>query len=272
MVTVATKLDVPIKLSFQSAGRSSILGLGDIVIPGIVIAMALRFDHWLYYYRQIQYTTKTLETEVKDGETRVTTIKKDTQRVADKPTYIDVAGSWGEWFWTSTWFGLLTRQTLVAPPSVAAASFPKVYFVASMVGYGIGMLVTTVMVTIFRRGQPALLYLVPGILVSLWLTAWFRGEIAEFYMYTEDGSLDTKDVVVEVKKDASSSKESAVKPKAVQQSSGQGQVSSLSEGKELAGHEPASGGHRPRSIFRFEIFAPESDSLEDGENSKAHQD
>ena len=40
MVTVATSLDVPIKLVFPGPVRSSILGLGDIVIPGIVIALA----------------------------------------------------------------------------------------------------------------------------------------------------------------------------------------------------------------------------------------
>lgn len=46
MVTVAKSFDAPIKLLFpQTAGlRPSMLGLGDIVIPGIFIAMMLRFD------------------------------------------------------------------------------------------------------------------------------------------------------------------------------------------------------------------------------------
>ncbi|GKT62717.1 signal peptide peptidase [Colletotrichum tofieldiae] len=108
MITVATKLDVPIKLQFQSAARSSILGLGDIVVPGIT------------------------------------------------------------------------------------------YFNASLVGYTLGMLVTLCMLTIFKHGQPALLYLVPGVLGSLWLTGLVRGELKEMWMYTEDGTLDTRDVVVEL--------------------------------------------------------------------------
>ena len=37
MVTVATKLDVPIKLTFQAADRRSILGLGDIVINDVTL-------------------------------------------------------------------------------------------------------------------------------------------------------------------------------------------------------------------------------------------
>jgi len=45
MVTVATKFDVPIKLKFPNAeGKYSILGLGDMVIPGLLLALALKFD------------------------------------------------------------------------------------------------------------------------------------------------------------------------------------------------------------------------------------
>lgn len=51
MVTVATSFDAPIKLLFPRAlatatekAKFSMLGLGDIVIPGIFIAMLLRYD------------------------------------------------------------------------------------------------------------------------------------------------------------------------------------------------------------------------------------
>merc|ERR1712176_1248133 len=50
MVTVAKKFDAPIKLVFpqdvfDATSRSSMLGLGDIVIPGILIALMLRLDN-----------------------------------------------------------------------------------------------------------------------------------------------------------------------------------------------------------------------------------
>jgi minor histocompatibility antigen H13 len=48
MVTVAKSFDGPIKLLFPRGGDGvppSLLGLGDIVIPGIFIAMMLRFDY-----------------------------------------------------------------------------------------------------------------------------------------------------------------------------------------------------------------------------------
>lgn len=49
MVTVAKKFDAPIKLIFpanifDAASKSSMLGLGDIVIPGILVALMLRID------------------------------------------------------------------------------------------------------------------------------------------------------------------------------------------------------------------------------------
>lgn len=45
MVTVAKKFDVPIKLLFPVGdNKFSILGLGDMVIPGILTALALKFD------------------------------------------------------------------------------------------------------------------------------------------------------------------------------------------------------------------------------------
>jgi minor histocompatibility antigen H13 len=49
MVTVAKKFDAPIKLVFpqdifDTTSRASMLGLGDIVIPGILIALMLRYD------------------------------------------------------------------------------------------------------------------------------------------------------------------------------------------------------------------------------------
>lgn len=51
MVEVATTLDVPIKLLwpksvlFSDTRGFTMLGLGDVVVPGVFIALALRYDH-----------------------------------------------------------------------------------------------------------------------------------------------------------------------------------------------------------------------------------
>lgn len=46
MVTVAKNLEGPIKLLFPRGGSANpaLLGLGDIVIPGLLISLLLRFD------------------------------------------------------------------------------------------------------------------------------------------------------------------------------------------------------------------------------------
>jgi minor histocompatibility antigen H13 len=52
------------------------------------------------------------------------------------------------------------------------------------------MLTTLAVLKIYNHAQPALLYLVPGVLIALWGTALVRGELPLMWAYTEDGSLD----------------------------------------------------------------------------------
>jgi minor histocompatibility antigen H13 len=165
MMTVATKIDAPIKLVFPGPGRGSMLGLGDVVLPGIMIAIALRFDLYLHYLRK-QKTAST----------------PDSKEIT-KPKYEEASGQWGERFWTSG-----SKEVTVAD----GARFPKVYFKAALVGYSIAMMVTITVMRIWDHGQPALLYLVPGVLGTLWGTALVRGEWKLMWEYTEDGSLDVE--------------------------------------------------------------------------------
>jgi len=169
MVTVATSLDVPIKLVFPHSKRGGMLGLGDVVLPGIVMALALRFDLYLFYLR-------------KPAPSAIShSLTPDSN---PKPSYEPATGRWGDRFWTRT----LPKSAL--PADVAAAVFPKVYFYASVVGYVVGMATTLMVLNIFNHAQPALLYLVPSVLISLWGTALFRGELKLMWNYTEAGSTD----------------------------------------------------------------------------------
>ena len=193
MITVATTLDVPIKLQFEAASRKSILGLGDIVIPGMVMAWALRLDLWLHYLSKIRYEPTPLELVEKDSSGTTITTSKIMNREVKAP-YANVKGRWGDWFWLATY----SSSGKVVPPPIAASFFPKPYFMASMAGYLVGMIVTLAMLIVFKHGQPALLYLVPGVLGSIYLTAALRGELKKVWSYTEDGSLDKVDVIVEL--------------------------------------------------------------------------
>ncbi|KAI2639185.1 signal peptide peptidase-domain-containing protein [Xylaria nigripes] len=193
MVTVATKLDAPVKLVFEGPQRASMLGLGDIVIPGMFVALCLRFDHYMYYYRQQKLKEVELETDDASSGQLVTT--KESQRMVVKPEYVNPKGQWGDRFWGTKLSKLFSPD---ATPAVKASAFPKPYFYAAMVGYLLAMVATLVMLITFRHAQPALLYLVPGVVSAVWATGAVRGEVREMWKYTEDGSLDKTDVIVEI--------------------------------------------------------------------------
>ncbi|RMZ83807.1 hypothetical protein DV738_g860, partial [Chaetothyriales sp. CBS 135597] len=192
MVTVATKLDVPIKLLFPqpdgcvlppsgTAEDSAVmqayreclakkramamLGLGDIVVPGMMIAFALRFDLFLHY-RQLARKSST--------ETTPTTSNGKTETV--KAEYRSATGAWGERFWTAktAW-----------SEQLQAKSFRKRYFYATLAGYVAGLAVTLVALQVMQHGQPALLYLVPGVLGMFWGTALLRGELKTLWNFSE---------------------------------------------------------------------------------------
>lgn len=206
MVAVATQVDAPLKLTYEtSGGRSSLLGLGDIVIPGIFICLALRFDLWRHYQRKVTRVEEDLKTVTKEdnegsqvaGNTdagEVTTVKTAYRTV--KAPFVDPRGQWGNFLWTTSPKDLVSGRPTVK--ALSDADFPKTYFRVTLLGYLIGMLATLVVLVIFKHGQPALLYLVPGVAGSAWLTGLIKGDLKDMWEYTEDGSLDVEDVVVEV--------------------------------------------------------------------------
>lgn len=179
MVTVATKLDVPIKLLFPrppAAGEEqslAMLGLGDIVIPGMIIGLALRFDLFLYYHRKGAQIAQAI------GSDEII-----------KPRYQRATGSWGERFWASS---LIPQAPECQSSYFDVRSFPKVYFKASIFGYLFGMITTLLAMQYSNHAQPALLYLVPGVLISLWSTAFFRGEIRDMWEFSDAAEDEAED-------------------------------------------------------------------------------
>jgi minor histocompatibility antigen H13 len=60
------------------------------------------------------------------------------------------------------------------------------YFIGSIIGYLIAIVTTVVIMFMFDHGQPALLYLVPGVLLSVVFNAWRLGEIEKVYEHSEE--------------------------------------------------------------------------------------
>ena len=206
MVTVATKIDIPAKMLFprpadpdQDPAKSlAMLGLGDIVLPGIVIGMALRFDLYLFYLRKQKRAKPSNTAPEGNGSIGPVPTEKQSEgnshdNAEEKPIkaeYQTATGSWGTRFWLSFSPTSSSSQSSIPPPG---ATFPKPYFHASLLGYTAGMMLTLCIMQVFGHAQPALLYLVPGVLISLWGTALLRGELPQFWAFDEmSGSDDNK--------------------------------------------------------------------------------
>ncbi|KAK3363275.1 signal peptide peptidase-domain-containing protein [Lasiosphaeria hispida] len=254
MITVAKKVDAPIKLVFRSSGGVSMLGLGDIIIPGLLLALALRFDMYRFYQTKIKLEPIELASEVASETPGETTKTTTTQYRRVKAPYVDPRGQWGIRFWT-TKFGSL-RPVPAATSASAATAFPKPYFYAAIFGYAGGMILTLTVLIISNHGQPALLYLVPCVTGSVWVTALLRGELKELWAYTEDGSLDTEDVVVQldangnvVKETAPSTQKDAEKLKAGEKEGG-------ADGCEAVAQKGGRVESENYDVFLFSITAP----------------
>ncbi|XP_031553969.1 signal peptide peptidase-like 2B [Actinia tenebrosa] len=57
----------------------------------------------------------------------------------------------------------------------------KIYFVATSIAYGVGLILTFVALFLMKQGQPALLYLVPCVLTTGIVIGWVRGELRKLW-------------------------------------------------------------------------------------------
>ena len=183
MVTVAKSLDGPIKILFPrslvpdaTTGKleMSLLGLGDIVIPGFFLALLLRFDAHL----------------------------------ANLPVFpTDLHAPFPKPYFHSALFGYViglatTLYVMIGEchsVSVDVITYYVIVNVAAQPFYRYDW-----SSTVFEAAQPALLYLVPACLGSSLLCATVRGELKELFDYSEE---EEEEEVVDEKKDEKSKKD-----------------------------------------------------------------
>src|ERR1700734_46904 len=140
----------------------SMLGLGDIVVPGLFIALALRYD--LYRFHQQNPTVN---------------YKRHMYR------------------------------------------FPKPYFISTFAAYIAGLVLTMTVMHVFKKAQPALLYLSPFCAASALLTALVRRELPALWGYKE---ISKEDRIEELKEKEAKEKESKEKEEVVKEDGAAGDV------------------------------------------------
>ncbi|XP_064392619.1 signal peptide peptidase-like 3 [Halichondria panicea] len=119
-LSIPGKLIVP---SFFQDKSFAMLGLGDIVLPGLLLCFAMRFD----------------------SESRSVNLHGSAHSGGGLTRYILHCRRWS-------------------------------YFTVAMIGYAIGLVTAGLIADLFRAAQPALLYLVPGVLIPLFVKAILQGD------------------------------------------------------------------------------------------------
>lgn len=161
MLSVAQGLELPVKIVIPTAPltmfsfseiqtkalhqlklSSSILGLGDVVVPATFASLCLRFDYFQYYER-----------------------------------------------------------TNLPFHHLRCIGVPK-YFITAISGYVSGLILTVVANQYSGHGQPALLYLVPCLLLSVFAVAKWNGDVSKVWKYSEEMEEFTKEKTEDVNKSA----------------------------------------------------------------------
>ena len=138
------------------------LGLGDIVVPGLALAMALRQD---YYTAYAAGRAAARSRELSSAAHGMGTAEGGRVTAHHSPTALTHATA-----------AIVKRSGWLT--TLCGGCY---YFPAAMVGYIVGLSAANLAVALMRMGQPALLYLVPCILGPLVVLAWWRGELAAWW-------------------------------------------------------------------------------------------
>ncbi|KAM8781383.1 signal peptide peptidase-like 2A isoform 2-T2 [Rhynchonycteris naso] len=69
----------------------------------------------------------------------------------------------------------------------------SIYYVSSTIAYAVGMILTFVVLVLMKKGQPALLYLVPCTLITASVVAWRRKEMKKFWKGSSYQMMDQPD-------------------------------------------------------------------------------
>lgn len=150
-----TRLLFPRELNGMGEAKDfpfSLLGLGDVAIPGFLVCLALRYDRWR-------------------GGSGAATQPLSTVRPAPSTPPASSAAVGGS-----------------SHESSQQLSLDKAYFAPIMAAYVAGLLMAFGANAVTQLGQPALLYIVPCTLGTLGATAAQRGELAATWGFKDEPS------------------------------------------------------------------------------------
>lgn len=169
MVTVATQVEAPAKFLFAAMRESgdtrypfSILGLGDVVVPGAFISLMREVDRGAVARVPARARPRAASKGVVVGESKG---KAELDR--------------GDRGWDS-----------------------NRYFYSGIASYGAGLLLCFAANYITKTGQPALVYIVPSLLITACGLASSRGELAQLTAFESPRAAAAKEAMARRKQEA----------------------------------------------------------------------
>ncbi|CAI5946251.1 unnamed protein product [Closterium sp. NIES-65] len=195
--SIVREIELPVKLLFprdlfgelnifgrQERGRARdfmVLGLGDMAIPGMLLALVLCVD---------QHKRRQQQEEQQERELEVLEAGKGGQEQHQEPpgpSHSQNSQEHSEQHSQQQQHsqGSLSRPLLDSSPSARERGSGQLGYVwVAALGYAVGLVAALAAGVLTRSPQPALLYLVPSTLGPVSLVAWSRGELADLW----DGS------------------------------------------------------------------------------------
>lgn len=159
MMTVATEFNAPMKLLIPVKGFGyAMIGIGDIIVPGFLVSMCIRLD----FIKNLLIKSVKSKTQAKSGQQLIQELQK--------PSF----------------------------ESIRDDSYDNYYFWNTMIGYNLGMFVTIFVMNYTKNPQPALLYILPVMILSYLGGGFMRKEAIKMAIYNEADLL--KQFEVKIKK------------------------------------------------------------------------
>jgi minor histocompatibility antigen H13 len=186
MITVATKIEAPVKFLFAGATLPEeggkypfgVLGLGDIVIPGIFLAMLREFDIENWWDKNATFKTKKKKKMSVFSKIMGTSNTRSDR--SDVELMYDVNNDDNE------------DNGAASIDYFREAQTP--YFTNGLVGYAVGLGTTFIVLYSTGQGQPALFYIVPSLLITSLGTAAYRNEVSELWSYEGARAREAREV------------------------------------------------------------------------------
>lgn len=188
MSYVALNLNLPIKLICPSPPSCSLLGLGDMALPGFLICWAQQQDQKKMrdeilntHSERRTKGNKPIGKQANDNEEgqreRIDRARADEQvhnyegiEIQNESAVRNIANNSQD-----------SIRRLGADQTKSQLSHKTGYFATSMICYGTALLLCLCALMIFKTGQPALLYISPLLISGITWRACTRGEMREIW-------------------------------------------------------------------------------------------